>query len=359
VVPGLTFKGGVRYTRSRQTMNECNHDSGDGTTAATIELLYPLFNPGQSIEMTNADCITFTTPPTVNVLKQGFIDQQTESNVSWRAGADYKPSRDLLLYVNVAKGYKAGAYATTGALFETSYTPVKQEALLDYEAGFKAQLMDRRLSLNAAVFWYDYSDKQLLSREIDPVVGLIPALVNIPKSRVRGAELEATARPIDGLVITGGVTYLDAKITKYEGVNAAGVLADFAGTRIPFTSKWQYLASVDYTAPTGGSWSPFVGATVSGRSSAVSIVGSGEGTIIHTGFRSSIPIADIYNMPGYALLDLRAGVESADGTWRFTVWGRNVTNTYYVTNVTQPFEAVVRYAGQPQTYGVTFNYKFR
>jgi outer membrane receptor protein involved in Fe transport len=39
-------------------------------------------------------------------------------------------------------------------------------------------------------------------------------------------------------------------------------------------------------------------------------------------------------------------------------WAKNVTNKHYWNNVITAFENVVRYAGQPATYGVTFGYKF-
>jgi outer membrane receptor protein involved in Fe transport len=356
IAPGLTLKAGGRYTESRQRFNECTHDTGDGTSNATVAFVYPLYHNGAPAPaLTNDTCIVFDE----NFEFGPFNDTLKENNVSWRAGADYKVNRDLLLYVNVAKGYKAGGYPTTGALFQTSYLPVKQESLLDYEAGFKAQLADRRVSLNGAVFWYDYRNKQLLTRIIDPFAGLIPALANIPKSRVRGAELELTAVPVEGLQISGGVTYLDAKITNYTGINAGGVPSDFAGTDIPFTSKWQYVASVDYAVPMEGSFRPFVGATLSGRSSATSIVGSAVGAVQRAGFRSLVPINQVYDMPGYALLDLRVGIENPDGDWRLTFWGRNVTNKYYIQNIVTSFESIGRYAGQPATYGVTFMHKFR
>jgi outer membrane receptor protein involved in Fe transport len=355
VVPGLTLKAGGRYTHSRQRFNECTHDTGDGTSNATVAFVYPLYHNGAPAPaLTDSTCIVFDS----NFEFGPFNDTLKEHNVSWRAGVDYKPSRDLLLYVNVAKGYKAGGYPTTGALFQTSYLPVKQESLLDYEGGFKAQFLDRRLSINGAAFYYDYRNKQLLTRIIDPFAGLIPALANIPKSRVKGAELELNAAPIDGLQISGGLTYLDAKITKYTGINAGGVPDDFAGTAIPFTSKWQYIASIDYTVPTGGNLHPFVGATLSGRSSTTSIVGNAVGVVQRAGFRSLLPVDRIYDMPGYALLDFRAGIESTDGDWRLTIWGRNVTNKFYVQNIITSFESISRYAGQPATYGVTFTHKF-
>jgi outer membrane receptor protein involved in Fe transport len=356
VLPGLTLKAGGRYTNSRQTMNECNFDTGDGTINAAVGFLYGQIHPGKPFPAAIGDC---TTLDPVTFEPSRFLDTLKEDNFSWRVGVDYKVNRDLLLYATVAKGYKAGGWPTTGAFLLSSFGAVHQESLLDYEAGFKAQLLDRKLSINGAAFWYDYRNKQLLGRIKDVVFTALPALVNIPKSRVRGAELEVNAVPVEGLRLNVGLIYLDAKVTEYIGVNAAGADSDFSGSDIPFTSKWQYVVSADYSVPMEGSFRPFVGATLSGRSSATAIIGSAAGARMLAGFRSNVPLAELYNLPSYTMLDLRAGIEAQDGDWRLTVWGRNITNEFSVTNVIEGNDAVGRYTGPPATYGVTFMHKFR
>ena len=65
---------------------------------------------------------------------------------------------------------------------------------------------------------------------------------------------------------------------------------------------------------------------------------------------------DPLNVPGYALMDLRAGVHS--GPWFFQIWGRNVTNTWYWYGAYHVNDVLLRYTGMPTTYGVTFSYRF-
>jgi outer membrane receptor protein involved in Fe transport len=55
------------------------------------------------------------------------------------------------------------------------------------------------------------------------------------------------------------------------------------------------------------------------------------------------------------LLDLRAGLELSNGHYRGGVWGKNVTNGYYWTNVFANGDAIARFVGQPATYGVSFS----
>jgi iron complex outermembrane receptor protein len=355
LLSNLTLKLGGRYTHSRDTGKECTFDAGSGNGIATYALFYSRLHPGVPFPATKiGDCLT--------LLQNGqpglFVDTLTESNVSWRGGLDYKVTRDVLLYVNVAKGYKGGSFPALPGLVYTSYLPVTQEGLLDYEGGFKAKFFDRKLGVNGAIFYYDYSNKQLLTKRLDPLVGTAMALANIPKSRVEGAELEVTAVPIEGLHLSSGLTYLDAIITNYVGINAATVVASFAGTPIPFTPKWQYVLSADYDIPFTGKIQPFIGASLTGRNDTTSIVGGADEAIIRPGYRSSVPLADTYSLSGYHVFDLRAGLQAADGTWRVMAWAKNVTNTYYWQNVVTAFDGVTRYAGQPQTYGVTVSYRF-
>ena len=60
----------------------------------------------------------------------------------------------------------------------------------------------------------------------------------------------------------------------------------------------------------------------------------------------------------YTIVDLRAGVEDPDGKWSAQIFGRNVTNEYYWTNVAKFNDTVRRYAGMPATYGVQVGFKF-
>ena len=41
--------------------------------------------------------------------------------VSWRVGTDFKPTDRILLYGNIAKGYKAGSFPTVPGLFPDQF----------------------------------------------------------------------------------------------------------------------------------------------------------------------------------------------------------------------------------------------
>ena len=341
----VVLKAGARYTEARRKTNNCVYSpfnpAVDGPDPE------PAFFTGLSNFLTGLNQPVPGEGQCFNVLpdtlRQGaYIKELNQHNVSWRVGADWNASQNLLAYLNVAKGYKAGGFPTLSGT-GTSFEPVTQESVLSYEGGFKAQLLDHHLSVNAAGFYYNYKDKQLKSKTVDPVFGPIDALVNIPKSSIKGAELEVQARPFTGLTLALAATYLDATIDQFVGVAINGVKNDYAGSRIPYTPKWQLGASADYRFPLSGSVEGFIGAQVNRRTATSSVLGS----------------PPLFAIPAYTLLDLQAGLDLAGGRCRVMLWGKNVTNEFYVTNVVSAVvDGVARYAGFPATFGATVAYRF-
>ena len=336
----LTVKGGIRYTDARRSATICNRDGGDGLTAGLFTFFSRLLSGDPNRPALGpTDCFVldanfFNGPE--------FVSELNEDNVSWRAGVDFKPSSDLLFYANVSKGYKAGTFGNINASSTAQFVPAVQESILNYEGGFKAQFADRRASLNGAIFYMDYRNKQLRSKLIDSTFGILDAIINIPKSHLQGFELELQARPTDGLSFGAALTYVDSEIDRYTGVNAGGVQADFAGTRVPFTPKWQVATNMRADIPLSSGLNLFGGVQLTYRSATNAIVGE----------------TPLYRIDDYALLDLQIGVEEPDGGWKATLWGKNITNTYYWTNVVAGQDTVVRYAAKPATYGVTLGYRF-
>jgi outer membrane receptor protein involved in Fe transport len=374
VIKQLTVKAGIRYTKADRSFNSCTYDRGDGTFAAAFTNISNAINAGfipiagytpsgkvipllSNTQCADLDNVTFDGTPAT--YEPGEMKAKlNQDNVSWRVGVDFKPIDHLLFYGNVARGYKAGSFPfLSGASFEQS-APVTQESILSFEAGFKAELFDRRINLSGAGFYYKYSDKQLRGKIPDPVFGLLEALVNVPRSELKGIELELSGNPFRGFSLGLAGSYIHSEILDYTNFSRTGQLTDFAGSPIPYTPKWQFNATADYRWDMGGV-RPFVGATYNWRSKSDANLGGSRNIILPPGSRNLYPLDQLFEIQSYGLLDLRAGIESQNGGWKLTVWGKNVLNKYYSTNVQTSFDNIVRYAGMPVTYGVTFGVKFR
>lgn len=361
VTPELTLKGAIRYTNSRNRATICGNDAGDGHIAGLFNLLGSLlgtvpFTPVGSSGPSNGRCYALNE----NNVPDGtpFVGTLRENNVSWRAGLDYRATPGTLLYVNVSRGYKAGSFPVLAAATIAQYTPVTQESVTAYEGGIKAGFLDRRVQINAAAFYYQYKDKQVLTKIVDPVFGILDALRNVPKSSVFGVEGEVTVRPVHGLTIGAAVTYLNAKIKRYQGFDYIGTSRDFAGEALPFTPKWNYGLNVDYRfdRPAGGT--PFIGVSVNGRSRSDTVPG-GRGIAVESAPTTrSIPgLVHPFVTNAYATVDARLGFEAPGGRWKVMLWGKNIFNEYYWTNVVTASDNSARYAGRPATYGITLGFK--
>jgi iron complex outermembrane recepter protein len=359
----LSVQGGIRYTETSVVYDSCTVDSGAGDLATIFGFIQSLVAfPGPPPAA--GECITLQADFSAGLL----TDTLNENNVSWRLGVNWKPFGDeTLLYANASQGYKAGSFPTLSASNSGQLSPVTQEKLLAYEAGFKAPLANAQAQLNGAVFYYDYSDKQLRGRVLDPIFGQLEKLVNIPESRIWGAELQLLWAPVEGLKLSANGAYTNSKIlANKDGTDFVnfpqrlGPEIPFTGNGFPYTPNWQFSLDAQYDWSLTSSLDAFLGAGLVYQSDTKSGLQDSD-----TDRPENIGVSAgaAYNDPAlaidaYALLDLRAGIEGADGRWKLTVWGKNITNKYYWVNVLKVQDTLNRYAGRPATYGATFTVKY-
>ena len=361
----LTLQTGLRYTQADRSTS-----SGTYPTPGYVEpfpgspgllnllnyvwadIYTPLFCPGVTYQpLVPGESVSINPKTCRTGVYQATLDQ---NNVSWSAGATFKATPDTLLYVNVARGYKDGSFPEVSAATTAQYGAVSQESVLDYEGGIKTQLAGGRVTLDVDAFHYDYKDKQLRAKTVDPIFGLLDTLVNVPKSEVNGAEFDIHVRPIGGLDLRAAATYLDSKVKEYDGtvgidrVNglAFPVRASFSGVSLPFAPRFQGSASADYAFPVSARYQGFVGASVAAQSKSFGSLAL-----------SAQDVADA-TIDAHGTVDLRAGIESADDKWKVTLWGTNVTDKYYWTNALRVYDTVVRYSGRPAEYGISINWRW-
>lgn len=345
----VTIQGSARYTKQDRDFTGCLRDLGDGTAAAAFGFLSfvvtgvrPVIAPGSCVTLSAAGPI----------LPNGIIKSLNENNLSWKVGLDWKPSPDALLYASVTKGYKSGNFSTIPYINEIEAAPAGQESILAYEAGAKLTTLSRQLQINGAIFYYDYRNKQVNGYISVPPLGAFPGLVSVPKSRVQGAEISATLRPLEGLSLSASASYIDTEI-RSNPVNPTGPfnnVADFIGKPFPVSPKWQTTFDAQYKFPVDSGLSAYVGGNVTTHSSANGVFLSGDPAVAAN--------EALLKIPGYALLDLRAGIEADGGSWRIEIFGRNVTNKYYLVGASRNADYILRFAGMPVTYGLHLFYRY-
>jgi outer membrane receptor protein involved in Fe transport len=348
VVSGLTLTGGIRYTHTKQGIDGCmtGNDLGSAFAGGLYQYFYYAYNG--AFPTTNpyvpGSCLTInnTAPQSSPDFLQPLHENQTQSenNVPWRVGVNYKPTTDSLIYALVSRGFKAGQFPLQDSFVATQIQPVKQEEVTSFEVGTKATLLNGRLQANAAYFHYDYNDKQFFSYVPTPIYAVV-TVVNIPKSKEDGAELGLTAIPIDGLTVHADVTYIHTRVGNYVGFNPAGAQADYTGDSFNFAPPWTGSADAEYRRAVTSGLDGFVGAHVLYNDLTNANIGSDPK----------------FAIPSYAIFDVRTGIQSKDG-WAVSAYVRNLSDKYYWTSVVANGDVNIRYAGMPRTFGLSLTYRY-
>ena len=165
-----------------------------------------------------------------------------------RASLSYQADRDLLLYVSASRGFKSGGFDGR-ANNDFGFRSFRPEFVWAYEGGIKTTWLDGRLTANAAVFYNDYTDLQVTSFGSDPVSGVFVSLfTNAASARSYGAELEVTARPVDGLDLTGSLGLLNSKYRRFDQL-VGGVVTDVSDRRVVNAPDFNASLGVTYARP--------------------------------------------------------------------------------------------------------------
>ena len=159
----------------------------------------------------------FTGPIIPNTVLAALDQSRSSHDISYRVEADYRPTSKILIYASVATGYKGGIFYGQPAQTQADWGYYVPEHDFTTELGLKSRFFNDSLQLDAAVFDTVITDRQSSLSLYSGPVGtqpLIAGLGNVPRSRIDGAEGELQWRPIGGLHIDLGATYLDGRVTK-------------------------------------------------------------------------------------------------------------------------------------------------
>lgn len=334
----LTAHVGVRYTETETDFNACTLVGGNQFYALGMSASLGV-SPAPGL----GECATFT-EISPGVFQAGLVERSlSENNVSWRLGLDWTPFDGTLLYGSVSRGYKAGSFSNISSVMATQYNPAPQEELTAYEIGVKTEIIPNTLHLNAALFYYDYADKQLLGTVPVPVFIALTALVSVPESHVQGAEFEINLRPFEGFTLNAAATYVESEVDGHPLLATVfGPIVDIGGTEFPNTPNWQANIGGEYRWDLSDRWEAFVNTNVTYRGESMS------------DFMPDPRLA----VDSYTLWDAQIGVETQTGAWRLALWGRNLTDEVYATTIVRRQEALVRTVGMPRTYGVSLSHRY-
>ncbi|WP_400565002.1 TonB-dependent receptor [Pseudomonas aeruginosa] len=270
----------------------------------------------------------------------------------------YQFSDELLGYASLSHGEKSGgvnlAVGSAPSAGADSLL-VGPERANDAELGLKSTLFDRRLLLNANLFWTGIHGYQATTLYQAPgSTQLVQVLANAGSVRSRGLEFEATALPLRGLTLNFNGSYNDVTYLSFKDAPCPAEVStrpgapsscDLTGQRVVGASKWIANLNGEYQWRLDDRFQPYVSASYAYRSAA-------EGTLDNS---------DLSKIDGYALVNLAAGLRSdlGDGQLDTSVWLKNAFDKdYYLSAFASINGSYTASVGQPRTLGVSLRYDF-
>jgi len=367
ITQGLDLTFGLRGTEEKKTATASYNSIGGGPGCAKLLGSPGLFTPPLAGTAAQAfilgyGCFTGLNPQFTGT---GFDQSNTENNLSGTVKLSYRFNEEVMTYVSLADGYKAGGYnlsrttfpATPGrgtlsdqiGLTPDDNTHFPRETVDSGEVGIKTTLFDKTLRLNAALFYQRYKDFQL-----NTFTGVQFVVTSLDRVVSKGVDVDfAWATPISGLTLAGGVTQ---DLTNID--NFGNALPDFCGgprntacthrnnDRLSFAPLWSGALSASYLVPLSGS----IGIRTSVEDKYNSSYNTG----------SDLDPRKIQS--GFGLLNARIGVGAMDESWAVEAWGANLADRYYyAVAFDSPFQynTITSYLGAPRTFGLTARVKFK
>jgi len=325
VNPALELRGGLRYTRDKRNFN--------------VEAY------------TNSGFVPCVLSGKCNLAQLGAAGPlsaaPSDNKLSWDFSGTYALDRDVKLYGRIANGFRAAS--VQGASAFNNQSIAKPETTTSFEAGVKADLLERKARLSFGVFKYDIKDQQLTA-----VGGAANAniLLNAKKTEGQGFEMDLQAYLAKNLLATVGASYNDTKIKdpslavavcaacKVTNPRTPGGLALIDGNPLPQAPKQNLNFTLRYSVPTpDGEWYAYTDWV----------------------YRSKVNffLYESVEFTGKSLTEggLRLGYIWNHGNYELALYGRNITNQIRVTGGID-FNNLTGFINEPRTYGAQFKAKF-
>lgn len=263
-------------------------------------------------------------------------DEKKESVLQPKVSLSYQSSKDVLLYANYGRGYRAGGFNPRATpLFNRDF---KGEFSDNFEVGFKTSSWNNRFILNGSVFYSDFTNRQQFAITSDDFT---PGNFNYDKSTIFGFEFDTKTRLSKYLDFmfnygfvkseikeggsTGGANGTDRDLDQFNGKNTALVPQNNfnigLASSIPFNEKTTLDLSLNY---------------------------NGTGKIYWEDSNSPDFTSDAYQ-----LLDAQASLSI--NKIKVSLWARNILDTQYYLEYS---DFGFGWRGTPATIGTTFSVAF-
>ncbi len=261
----------------------------------------------------------------------------------------FGPVDDFMFFGTYSEGWKSGGY-NPGLTAEEAVISFRPEEAENYEVGFKSTWLGGDMTLNATYFHVKYSDLQVIVTEVDAI------RTENASATVDGFEFEMVMRPTANLSFNLGYAYTDGTFDDGSIVDGAPV----GGNRVPITAEHSISVAANLDIPVGDY--DLISTNISYNYSSDYFGQPANDTFL--GSPQSQNLTEQSN--------LSASISYETGPWRFTAFGRNLLDDFWVAGA-NTFPTFWNYSvdsffgganalsasyGPPRTYGFTVAWEY-
>jgi iron complex outermembrane receptor protein len=262
-----------------------------------------------------------------------------------------------MMYFSATSGFRSGGYSLVYFSNTPTYDP---EELMAYEIGYKSQLFDDTLQLNASAYMYDYSTIHTFTTEVGSLGGTTTSVLVAPGGEVMGLEAEALWLATDNLTLGGNFSFTPSEYTESFRIS------DTSNSQVPGSLypefetltqdiKGKQLIQVPEKKATG--WASYMMPLTGGNSLEFFSVYSWIDDVYYSPFESSREMA-----PSYGRLDARVTWRSGSGNWTMAGFMNNVLDDIGHLQIMRTGEAemfrVTSTTTAPRMYGIELTYDY-
>lgn len=238
---------------------------------------------------------------------ENFDTSSSEGVVTYSGDLRWHVSAQQMIYARIAKGFVPGGPNDVVPTITTFPRTYSSSTTTNYEIGIKSRDLWQHLTASVDAFLINWTRIQVLA-----TVGVYDSITNGGSARSDGFEWALGYAPLDFLTLRLNGAYTHAYLTEPTPLSVAGL----AGDHLPFVPLVQTSLIADYVHPLSGAYSALAGATW---------------TISSSRFADFSANGPRQEMPGYQILDLRAGIRT--DRWTATLYVKNATDKLVINSV--------------------------
>jgi len=245
-----------------------------------------------------------------------FSGDTSNTNTSFKLGAQYDINDDSMVYTTWSQGYKGPGFNVFYNMAEKDTAPISEETNDAYEIGYKYASHD--FVFNAAIFKTEIEGFQ--ANNFDNSSGVtLTRLTNAGNVSTQGFEADFVWQATDDLTISGGFAKVDAEIDEFfcpDGENCT----DRSGLDVPFSPDMKYSLATEYVTELEDMniiWNASYVYTDEQVATLPNNVGD---------------FSPAVRLPDYSLLNASVAFSFDDDKYRFTLIGKNLTDEQFFTS---------------------------